>query len=154
MTYATRDAEYGSRAWLPWAAHTASGVWSAFSSRSGNKSSTKWTDVLAVTAAPVFSVRLLLLLSFGIYRLGAKESAVGKCSGQVQTMLKPASRASSAAITPSGAPQATTRMSLCDYAAAGWRRAKRCDCAKLRPFFAACRQVGSCLCPVGPVRLG
>jgi hypothetical protein len=105
---------------VAWAAHTASGVWSAFSSRSGNKSSTNWTDVLAVTAAPVFSAGLLILLSFGIYQLGVRQPAtppVPAYSGPVQMTLKAASSVGSANITLSGAPQENTKTSLADYAA-------------------------------------
>lgn len=59
---------------LAWVAHTVTGVWSAFSARSGQSNSSNLLDKLAVTAPPVFALGLMVLLSLGIYRVIAAPS--------------------------------------------------------------------------------
>jgi hypothetical protein len=66
---------------LAWVAHTVAGVWSAFSARSGQSDSSNLLDKLAVTAPPVFALGLMVLLSFGIYRVIAGPT-FSKLAGQ------------------------------------------------------------------------
>ncbi len=54
---------------LAWLAHTISGVLAGFSSRTGKPGAGGGLETLAKTAAPVFVIGLLVLLSFGIYKL-------------------------------------------------------------------------------------
>jgi predicted acylesterase/phospholipase RssA len=58
----------GLAAILVWLLHTASGIWSSYSARSGSSDKRNWLDLLAVTAPPAFALGLLILLSYGIYR--------------------------------------------------------------------------------------
>ena len=72
---------------VAWAVHTVVGVWSAFSSKSGNGDSGKWLNILAVTAPPVFVVGLLMWLSYGIHRFPPKPAEFGIVAAALSLFL-------------------------------------------------------------------
>lgn len=103
---------------LTWVVQTAGGVWSAFSSKSGDKGSRNWIDILAVVAAPVFVAGLFVILSVGIYRLGAAPLAVhSACSSQLEVTVQAKTPCGSATINASAPTKHVEPMSLADYVA-------------------------------------
>ena len=103
---------------LAWMVHTVAGVWSAFSTRSGRSSCTNGFDLLAVTAPPVFALGLLVLLSFGIYRISASPAgSPGANSPAATVSLKRAAPAAagSTGFAPPGTPQAPAQLAAGPY---------------------------------------
>ncbi|MGO9865341.1 MAG: patatin-like phospholipase family protein [Terriglobales bacterium] len=103
---------------LAWLLHTASGVWSAFNSKSGQSGSTTLLDRLAMTAPPVFALGLFVLLSFGIYRATTvPPTSAGNASPSASVAVAWTTEASKGSLAVAESAKAQTSPSAAAYLA-------------------------------------